>query len=77
METITVKELKKLLNNLSDDTKIYLSSDEEGNQYGAISMKFGTAVYEKDKALILYPHGYVEFEDIAPIASQEEEDGEL
>lgn len=73
METMTVGELKKFLNTLADDTKIYLSSDEEGNNYGGVSMKFGTAVYEKDKALVLYPHGNMEIDEIAPIWYAEEE----
>lgn len=74
METMTVGELKKLLNSLTDDVKVYLSSDEEGNNYGGTSMKFGTAVYEKDKALVLYPHGDLDlYTDIAPIYAEEDD----
>lgn len=74
METMTVRELKKLCNSLPDDFKIFLSSDEEGNNYHTSSMKFGTAVYGKDKVLILYPGAPVEYEEMLPLYSQEEYD---
>lgn len=67
MQTLTAKELIRFLSSLPSDTRVYLSSDEEGNNYATTSTYFGTEVYEKDKVLILYPQQIVDFEDIAPI----------
>lgn len=69
-----VSQLKKLLNALPNDMEIYLSSDEEGNNYGKTDIKFGTAVYEEDNALILYPSGRFDFDEIAPKTYAKEEE---
>lgn len=71
---MTIRELRKLLDTLTDDFEIFLSSDEEGNNYYRTNMKFGTAVYPEDKALILYPNEGVEYEDMLPIANREDLD---
>lgn len=74
MNTLTVKDFKKLLNKLPDDMKIYMSSDEEGNNYGATSAEFGSEVCKEDNVLILYPCGNFEFDEIAPIEYNKEEE---
>jgi hypothetical protein len=77
MTTLTVAQLKKYLKSLPEDMRIFISSDEEGNRYSTTSMKFGTEVYEKDNALILYPQQEVDFfTDIAPHYTEETDDEE-
>lgn len=73
-KTITVKELRTFLGTLPDDMEVYASSDEEGNNYGAVSNEFGTEVCKEDNVVILYPHGNFEFDEIAPIEYNKEEE---
>lgn len=69
---MTVGELKKL--NLPDDMKIFLSSDEEGNNYGSTTVNGGVEICVEDNVLILYPTGQYEFDEIAPIKYNKEEE---
>ena len=58
---MTVASLKKLLeqlrNELSDDYQIWLSSDEEGNEYLPMfeNPRFSLAVDKEAKRIILFP----------------------
>ena len=58
---MTVASLKKLLsrigNELSDDYHVWLSSDEEGNEYLPMfeNPKFCLAIDKEAKKIILYP----------------------
>lgn len=67
MNTLTVKELKGVLDTLPEDCKVFLSTDEEGNNYHGIDKQSSFSLYEKDKALIVYPGGqWFDIEEIAP-----------
>lgn len=49
----TVKQLIALLKQFNPKDRVLLSSDEEGNSFGNLSLEYG---YDDDnKALILYP----------------------
>ena len=64
-QTITVKELKELLNKLDDDTKVFMSSDTEGNSYSTINSDHCIQYTESERAIILWPYEEgLEHEDI-------------
>ena len=58
---MTVASLKKLLdrigNELSDDYQIWLSSDEEGNQFLPMfkEPELSLAIEKKEKCIVLFP----------------------
>ena len=54
---MTVALLKKLLNELSDDYHVWLSSDEEGNEYLPMfeNPELCLAIDKKAKRIIFYP----------------------
>ena len=58
---MTVVSLKKLLgefsNEISDDFQVWLSSDEEGNQFLPVydNPRLGLAIEPEEKRIILFP----------------------
>lgn len=74
MNVLTVGEFKKLLSEYPDDMKMYLSSDEEGNNYGYASGEMGLEICKDDNVVILYPCGNYEFDEIAPIEYSKDEE---
>ena len=49
---LSVKNLIELLKEEDSDTLVYLSSDEEGNEYSPLSRVFGSAFVDKHDELI-------------------------
>ena len=63
--SITVKELVKILKTFSDDTKVFMSSDSEGNSYSTIDKKYAYGVTEDELSIILYPFkDHLDYEQI-------------
>jgi len=66
IKTLTIDELTAIFTKYPSDTKIFISSDEEGNGYGTIaadSIEHASA----DGALILYPaQERLEYDEILP-----------
>lgn len=74
VKTLTVDELISVLMKYPQDTKIYMSRDEEGNGYGTLAAD-GIGSSRLDKAIILYPISEgLEYDDIFP--KQWEKDSE-
>lgn len=69
MKTMTIRELKKILDLIPDNTKIYLSQDSEGNGYSTLdnmSIEHNTT----DNTITLYPHHEgLDYGDICPISN--------
>lgn len=55
MITITIKELAKILNQFPPDTKVFLSSDSEGNSYSTLNKKWLFQETEDRKSIIIFP----------------------
>lgn len=73
MTTLTVEDIIKFLNTLPKDMKVYMSGDEEGNDYHDIDNRNSMSVYEEDNVLIIFPNGLVEIDEILPIYMKEVE----
>jgi len=72
--SITVKELKELLNEYPDDYDVYMSSDEEGNSYGGITRE-ATEVSKIDSVVVFYPSPErLEYDEIFPKEWEQESD---
>ena len=54
---MTVASLKKLLNEIGDDYHVWLSSDEEGNEYLPMfeNLELCLAIDKEAKRIIFYP----------------------
>jgi hypothetical protein len=65
IETLTVDELIAHLTKFPHDTKVFISSDTEGNGFGSISASFDDM--RDDKAIIIYPaQERLEIDEICP-----------
>lgn len=64
---LTVKGLVDILKKLPQDTKVMLSSDEEGNSFGRIFLIQSEETPDKEKVITLYPanpeYGLMDFEE--------------
>jgi hypothetical protein len=71
IKTMTVDELIATLMKFPQDTRVFISRDEEGNGFGTIGE---SSEYSKlDKTLVFYPvQEHLEYEDIAPKEWQKE-----
>ena len=58
MKTLTVKQLIETLKGLPKNSKVYLSSDTEGNSYGTIrDGELGSIFYcDEDNVVIIKPY---------------------
>ena len=72
-KTLTVDELIAQLMKFPQDTKVYMSSDTEGNGYGTL----GAGCFSEeplDKAIILFPYNErLEYDEICPNESAAED----
>lgn len=69
-ESITVAELRKLLNKFPAQTKVFISSDSEGNSYGTLAkeMQYTVMYSAQDNALALMQFcDHLDDADIMPI----------
>lgn len=72
IKTYTIDELIARLTAMPSDTKVFLSRDEEGNGYGTITQD-SFSFHQEDKSLIIYPiQEGLEFDDVAPLAYERE-----
>lgn len=55
LRTMTVRELRLMLNKLPQDYKVYMSSDEEGNDYGTFDKTYSFQYDDDDKVITLVP----------------------
>lgn len=71
MKTLTIKELKKLIELAPDNTKVYLSRDSEGNGYGTLDKASMEYNYD-DKSIVFYPHHEgLDYGDVFPISNKQ------
>ncbi len=54
-ETLTIEKLIEILKKLPLDTKVYLSSDSEGNSYSTLNKKWLFQETEDRKSIIIFP----------------------
>lgn len=52
-ETLTAKQLIAILKQFPPNTKLFISSDSEGNSYGTLDAKWSTMYSKDDNALAL------------------------
>lgn len=72
-KTLTVDEVVARLMKFPSDTKIYMSSDSEGNGYSTLDAT-SFSVEPKDKAIVLFPAlERLEFDEICPNESAAED----
>ena len=73
-KTVTTTELIKMLKAYPATTKVYLSSDSEGNSFATINDDGWSEEYHKeDGSLALFPyHENMESEEVWPEYSQKE-----
>lgn len=70
IKTITVAQLMQALMPLPLNTKVYLSSDSEGNSYSTLSDEQPFGLTEDEKAIIFQPyHEGLDIDDIDAHAS--------
>ena len=55
METLTIKELIDSLNQFPLNTKVFISSDSEGNSYNTLNKKWLFQETEDRKSIIILP----------------------
>lgn len=55
MITITTKELVKILNQFPLDTKVFLSSDSEGNSFSTLNERMSFEMTQNKKSIIIIP----------------------
>ena len=55
-KTITVFQLIELLKDVHPKTKVYISSDSEGNSFSTIDARYSISETMDKKGVILYPH---------------------
>lgn len=74
LKTYTVDELVAYLTQFPSDTKIVISSDSEGNDYGTITAD--SFEHSKlDKTVAIYPaQERLDYDDVFPKAWEAEED---
>lgn len=67
-ETITVKELIKMLSDVPEHYKVYIGKDSEGNSFGTLDDVVTNFLYSReDDVLMILPFADgLEYEDIAP-----------
>lgn len=66
MKTLTVDELIARLTQFPSNTKVYISSDSEGNGYGTLSAE-NVEISAADNAIILYPaQERLDYDDVFP-----------
>lgn len=68
LQTLTIDELIAYLTNFPHDTKVFISSDSEGNGFGTLSTA-GTCTeyHENDKSIVLFPaRERLDFDEIFP-----------
>lgn len=74
MNSITVKELIKQLQDYPEDAEVFMSSDTEGNGYSTIggeSFDYGAL----DKAVIIYPERErLDYDEVCPKEWEKEND---
>lgn len=66
-QTLTVKQLRKLLAQLPQDALVFTSSDSEGNSYATLSPDYSISYCEDDHAVMLMAFAdHLDFGEIAP-----------
>lgn len=56
IKTLTVKDLRKLLNRFPPSTRIFISSDSEGNSFGSLNEEWSPLYSKEDNTLLLHQH---------------------
>lgn len=72
MKTLTAKRLIQVLRSVPADTKVYISSDSGGNEFGTIDLHYSFQWSKKDNALAIYMfEDHLMDSDIMPIQNEQ------
>lgn len=67
-QSIKVHELRRLLLDMPQNSKVFLASDPEGNNFGSIDPRMSFGEVKEDGVIIMYPAEQLFDEDVMPIA---------